>query len=92
MQRLEILPIDQEPYSYLELQNFNNEIFELTNKNFNSQDLNPDNITKKSLDNFYSTRDEIFPVVQNRDSPISKIDPNSYGLFLKTEKMLNLSK
>ena len=89
VQRLEILPIDQEPYSYFELQNFNKEIFELTNKNFNSQDLNSDNITNKSLDNFYSTRDEIFPVVQNRDSPISKIDPNSYGLFLKTEKMLN---
>ena len=71
------------------MQNFNNEIFELTNKNFNSQDLKSDNISKKSLDNFYSTRDEIFPVVQNRDSPISKIDPNSYGLFLKTEKMLN---
>ena len=89
VQRLEILPIDQEPYSSTELQNINNELFELTNKNFDDQDLNFDNITKKSLGNLYSTRDEIFPVVQNRDSPIYKIDPNSYGLFLKTEKMLN---
>ena len=89
IQRLEILPIDQEPYSSVELQNINNEPFELTNKNFDSEYLNPDNISKKSLGNLYSTRDEIFPVVQNRDSPISKIDPNSYGLFLKTEKMLN---
>ena len=89
VQRLEILPIDQEPYSSTELQNINNELFELTNKNLDDQDLNFDNITKKSLGNLYSTRDEIFPVVQNRDSPIYKIDPNSYGLFLKTEKMLN---
>ncbi len=89
IQRLEILPIDQEPYSSAELQNINNELFELTNKNFDAQDLNLDIISKKPLGNLYSTRDEIFPVVQNRDSPISKIDPNSYGLFLKTEKMLN---
>ena len=79
IQRLEILPIDQEPYSSIEL----------TNKNFDDQDLNFDNTAKKSLGNLYSTRDENFPVVQNRYSPISKIDPNSYGLFLKTEKMLN---
>ena len=89
IQRLEIIPIDQEPYSSVELQNINNELFALTNKNFVARDLNLDSIEKKSLGNLYSTRDEIFPVVQNRDSPISKIDPNSYGLFLKTEKMLN---
>ena len=89
IQRLEIIPIDQEPYSSVELQNVNKELFALTNKNFVARDLNPDSIEKKSLSNLYSTRDEIFPVVQNRDSPISKIDPNSYGLFLKTEKMLN---
>jgi hypothetical protein len=89
IQRLELIPIDQEPYSSVDLQNINNELFALTNKNFVTQDLNLDNIEKKSLGNLYSTRDEIFPVVQNRDSPISKIDPNSYGLFLKTEKMLN---
>ena len=28
-------------------------------------------------------------MVQNRDSPIAKIDPNSYGLFLETENMQN---
>ena len=89
IQRLEIIPIDQEPYSSVELQNVNNELFALTSKNFFKQDLNFDNIERKSLGNLYSTRDEVFPVVQNRDSPISKIDPNSYGLFLKTEKMLN---
>jgi hypothetical protein len=89
IQRLEIIPIDQEPYSSVELQNINNDLFALNNKNFVAKDLNLDNIEKKSLGNLYSTRDEIFPVVQNRDSPISKIDPNSYGLFLKTEKMLN---
>ena len=89
IQRLELIPIDQEPYSSVELQNINNELFALTNKNFVAQDLNLENIEKKSLGNLYSTRDEIFPVVQNRDSPISKIDPNSYGLFLKTDKMLN---
>ena len=89
IQRLEIIPIDQEPYSSVELQNINNDLFALNNKNFVARDLNLDSIEKKSLGNLYSTRDEIFPVVQNRDSPISKIDPNSYGLFLKTEKMLN---
>ena len=89
IQRLEIIPIDQEPYSSVELQNVNNDLFALNNKNFVARDLNLDSIEKKSLGNLYSTRDEIFPVVQNRDSPISKIDPNSYGLFLKTEKMLN---
>ena len=89
IQRLEIIPIDQEPYSSVELQNVNKELFALTNKNFVARDLNLDSIENKSLGNLYSTRDEIFPVVQNRDSPISKIDPNSYGLFLKTEKMLN---
>ena len=89
IQRLEIIPIDQEPYSFVELQNINKELFPLTNKNFVARDLNLDSIEKKSLGNLYSTRDEIFPVVQNRNSPISKIDPNSYGLFLKTEKMLN---
>ena len=89
IQRLEIIPIDQEPYSSVELQNMNNDLFALNNKNFDARDLNLDSNEKKSLGNFYSTRDEIFPVVQNRDSPISKIDPNSYGLFLKTEKMLN---
>ena len=89
IQRLEIIPIDQEPYSSVELQNINNDLFALNNKNIVARDLNPESIEKKSLGNLYSTRDEIFPVVQNRDSPISKIDPNSYGLFLKTEKMLN---
>ncbi len=89
IQRLEIIPIDQEPYSSVELQNINNDLLALNNKNFVAKDLNLDSIEKKSLGNLYSTRDEIFPVVQNRDSPISKIDPNSYGLFLKTEKMLN---
>ena len=89
IQRLEIIPIDQEPYSSVELQNINDDLFALNNKNFVARDLNLDSIENKSLGNLYSTRDEIFPVVQNRDSPISKIDPNSYGLFLKTEKMLN---
>ena len=89
IQRLEILPIDQEPYSSVELQNVNNELFEFTDNKFDTHDLNLGNISKKSIGNLYSTRDEIFPVVQNRDSPISKIDPNSFGLFLKTEKMLN---
>ena len=89
IQRLEIIPIDQEPYSSVELQNINNDLFALNNKNFDARNLNLDSNEKKSLGNFYFTRDEIFPVVQNRDSPISKIDPNSYGLFLKTEKMLN---
>ena len=89
IQRLEIIPIDQEPYSSVELQNNNEEIFELSNDNFDVQALNLENIAKNSLGNFYSTRDEIFPVVQNRDSPIVKIDPNSYGLFLKTKKMTN---
>ena len=89
IQRLEFLPIDQEPYSSVELKNINDELINLTHKNFEAEDLNFDVITKKSLGNLYSTRDEIFPVVQNRDSPISKIDPNSYGLFLKTEKMLD---
>ena len=89
IQRLEIIPIDQEPYSSVELQNINKELFALNNKNFVARDLNLESIEKKSLGNLYSTRDETFPVVQNRDSPISKIDPNSYGLFLKTEKMLN---
>jgi cytoskeletal protein RodZ len=89
IQRLEFIPIDQEPYSSVELKNINNEIFELNNNNFDVQTLNLDNIAKKSLGNLYSTRDETFPVVQNRDSPIAKIDPNSYGLFLETEKMQN---
>ena len=40
IQRLEIIPIDQEPYSSVELQNINNEIFELNNKNFDAQTLN----------------------------------------------------
>jgi hypothetical protein len=89
IQRLEFIPIDQEPYSSVELKNINNELFELNNNNFDVQTLNFENIAKKSLGNLYSTRDEKFPVVQNRDSPIAKIDPNSYGLFLKTEKMKN---
>ena len=89
IQRLEFIPIDQEPYSSVELKNINNELFELNNNNFDVQTLNLDNIAKKSLGNLYSTRDETFPVVQNRDSPIAKIDPNSYGLFLETEKMQN---
>ncbi len=89
VQRLEFIPLDQEPYSSVELENINNELFELNNNNFDVQTLNLDYIAKKSLGNFYSTRDETFPVVQNRDSPIAKIDPNSYGLFLKTEKMEN---
>ena len=87
IQRLEFIPIDQEPYSSVELKNINNEIFELNNNNFDVQTLDLDNIAKNSLGNLYSTRDEMFPVVQNRDSPIAKIDPNSYGLFLETEKM-----
>ena len=89
IQRLEFIPIDQEPYSSVELKNINNEIFELNNNNFDVQTLNFENIAKKSLGNLYSTRDEIFPVVQNRDSPIAKIDPNSYGLFLETKNMKN---
>ena len=89
IQRLELVPIDLEPYSSVELKNFNNEIFELNNNNFDVQTLNFENIAKKSLGNLYSTRDEIFPVVQNRDSPIAKIDPNSYGLFLETKNMKN---
>ena len=89
IQRLEFIPIDQEPYSSVELKNINNELFELNNNNFDVQTLNLENIAKKSLGNLYSTRDETFPVVQNRDSPIAKIDPNSYGLFLETEKMQN---
>ena len=89
IQRLEFIPIDQEPYSSVELKNINNEIFELNNNNFDVQTLDLDNIAKNSLGNLYSTRDEMFPVVQNRDSPIAKIDPNSYGLFLETEKMQN---
>ena len=89
IQRLELVPIDQEPYSSVELKNVNNEIFELNNNNFDVQTLNFENIAKKSLGNLYSTRDEIFPVVQNRDSPIAKIDPNSYGLFLETKNMKN---
>ena len=87
IQRLEFIPIDQEPYSSVELKNINNNIFELNNNNFDVQTLDLDNIAKNSLGNLYSTRDEMFPVVQNRDSPIAKIDPNSYGLFLETEKM-----
>ncbi len=89
IQRLEFIPIDQEPYSSVELNNIDNRLFELNNNNFDVQTLNLDNIAKNSLGNLYSTRDEMFPVVQNRDSPIAKIDPNSYGLFLKTEKMNN---
>ncbi len=89
IQRLEFIPIDQEPYNSVELKNINNDLFELSNNNFDVQTLNLDNIAKKSLGNLYSTRDEMFPVVQNRDSPIAKIDPNSYGLFLKTENMNN---
>ena len=34
IQRLEIIPIDQEPYSSVELQNINKELFALNNKNF----------------------------------------------------------
>ncbi len=89
IQRLEFIPIDQEPYSSVELKNINNELFELNNNNFDVQTLNFENIAKKSLGNLYSTRDEKFPVVQNRDSPIAKIDPNSYGLFLETKEMKN---
>ncbi len=87
IQRLEFIPIDQEPYSSVELKNMNNELFQFNYNNFDDQSLKLDNIAKKSLGNFYSTRDENFPVVQNRDSPIAKIDPNSYGLFLKTDEM-----
>ncbi len=89
IQRLEFIPIDQEPYSSVELKNINYELFKFADKNLDDQDFSFDVISEKPLGNLYSTRDEIFPVVQNRDSPISKIDPNSYGLFLKTEKMLS---
>ena len=86
IQRLEFIPIDQEPYSSVELKNINNEIFELNNNNFDVQTLNFENIAKKSLGNLYSTRDEKFPVVQNRDSQLPKLILIHMGYFLKQKR------
>ncbi len=81
LQRLEFIPIDQEPYSSVDLMKYNDEFPEFNDSNFEQKRL--------ILDSLYSTSDTSFPIVQNRDSPIAKINPNSYGLFLKTDKMKN---
>ena len=86
IQRLEFIPIDQEPHSSVELKNINNEIFELNNNNFDVQTLNLDNIAKNSLGNLYSTRDETFPVVQNRDHQLPKLTLIHMDYFLKQKR------
>ena len=85
IQRLKFIPIDQEPYSSVELKNINNELFELNNNNFDVQTLNFENIAKKSLGNLYSTRTK-FPVVQNRNSQLPKLTLIHTGYFLKQKR------
>ena len=86
LQRLEIVPIEQEPYKSVDLLS---EIMgqgkELTNAENYLKSVEANNELGKDnfLHNYYASQEELFPIVESRDSPIAKIDPSTHGIFLE---------
>ena len=93
LQRLEIIPIEQEPYQAVDLLG---EIMEQeeelrkAEKHLKTVDKNNDLVSENFLHNYYASKEELFPIVENRDSPIAKIDPNTSGIFHKDNGEANL--
>ena len=42
--------------------------------------------------NYYASQKELFPIVENRDSPIAKIDPDLMGVFIEAKSTAGLTK
>ena len=87
LQRLEIEPIENEPYQSVNLlDGIMGQSKELSKVETYLQALDGSqtNLYNNSfLLNYYASQEELFPIVENRDSPIAKIDPNSRGVFIK---------
>ncbi|MFL2790202.1 MAG: helix-turn-helix domain-containing protein [Paracoccaceae bacterium] len=89
LQRLEIVPTENDPYQSVnflsDIMGQSNEISQveshLQTLDTSTTNLEDDNF----LVNYYASQEELFPIVENRDSPIAKIDPNSRGIFVKSE-------
>ena len=93
LQRLEIVPIEQEPYQAVDLLG---EIMEQgeelrkAERHLKILDKNNDLVGENFLHNYYASKEELFPIVENRDSPIAKIDPNTSGIFHRDNGETNL--
>jgi cytoskeleton protein RodZ len=87
LQRLEIVPIESEPYQSVNLiGGIMGQSKELSKVETYLQTLedSPSNLDDSNLLlNYYASQEELFPIVENRDSPIAKIDPASRGVFIK---------
>ncbi|MDG2355960.1 MAG: helix-turn-helix transcriptional regulator [Paracoccaceae bacterium] len=86
LQRLEIVPIEQEPYQDVDLLGEimeQGEELEKAERHLETINKNNDLVRENFLHNYYASKEELFPIVENRDSPIAKIDPNTSGIFLE---------
>ena len=93
LQRLEMVPIEQEPYKSVdllgEIMGQGKQLNEVENYlGAVTEDGNWE--TTNFWHNYYASKEDLFPIVENRDSPIAKIDPNTHGLFLKEIDMAEL--
>ena len=96
LQRLEIVPIENEPYQSVNLLGgIMGQSKELSKVETYLQALDgsPTNWEDNNfLLNYYASQEELFPIVENRDSPIAKIDPDSRGVFIKDSPTADLTK
>ena len=86
LQRLEIVPIEQEPYQDVDLLSEimeQGEELKKAERHLKTINKNNDLVRDNFLHNYYASKEELFPIVENRDSPIAKIDPNTSGIFLE---------
>ena len=86
LQRLEIVPIEQEPYQDVDLLSEimeQREELKKAERHLKTINKNNDLVRDNFLHNYYASKEELFPIVENRDSPIAKIDPNTSGIFLE---------
>ena len=93
LQRLELVPIEQEPYQSVDLLG---EIMEqgeeLKRAEMHLKTMNNKNglVDENFLHKYYDSKEELFPIVENRDSPIARIDPDTSGIFLEENKNTGL--
>ena len=94
LQRLEIVPIENEPYQSVNLlggiMGQSKELGKVETY-LQTIDGSPNNLDDNDfLLDYYASQEELFPIVENRDSPIARIDPDYMGVFIKDNSTAGL--